>query len=249
MRETLIKGQPKIQEVWIAEGKKPGRTAEILRIARERNIPILSKKAAELTGLLPDIAHQGVVAFTKEFAYAELDHLIKISSKIRGQGLLIAADHITDEGNLGALIRTAAFFGAHGLIIPKDRSARVTPNVLKRSSGAYVYLPVARVVNMGRALDLLAKKGFWVIGTSAKSTESIHEFDWKRDLVLILGSEQRGLSRSLQKQCHQVVSIPSLGNVDSLNVAVAGGVIFSEIARQRKTTQATNCNKGLDQGA
>lgn len=249
MQETLIKGQPRIQEVWIAEGKKTGRTAEILRIAREQNIPIRRKKAAELSDLLPDIAHQGVVALAKEFAYAELDHLIKISSKNRGQALLIAADHITDEGNLGALIRTAAFFGAHGLIIPKDRAARVTPQVLKRSSGAYVYLPVAMVVNMGRALDLLAKKGFWIIGTSAKSTESIHQFDWKRDLVLILGSEQRGLSRSVQKRCHQVVSIPTLGNVESLNVAVAGGVILSEIARQRKTSQATHCNKGLDQGA
>jgi 23S rRNA (guanosine2251-2'-O)-methyltransferase len=239
VQETLIKGQPRIQEIWIAEGKKSGRTTEILRIAREQDIPIRRKKGAELSGLLPNIAHQGIVAFAKEFAYADLDYLIKISSKNQGQALLIAADHITDEGNLGALIRTAAFFGAHGLIIPKDRSARVTPQVLKRSSGAYVYLPVARVVNMGRALDLLAKKGFWIIGTSAKSAESIHQFDWNRDLVLILGGEQRGLSRSVQKRCHQVVSIAALGNVESLNVGVAGGVILSEIARQRKTLQGT----------
>jgi len=249
VRETLIRGQPRIKEIWIAEGKKPGRTEEILQLAKEKNIPIRRKKAAEISALLPDIAHQGMVAFAEKFAYANLDHLIDISLLNKGQALVIATDHIMDEGNLGSLIRTAAFFGAQGLIIPKDRSARITPKVLKRSSGAYVYLPIAMVVNIGRTLDLFAKKGFWIIGTSAKGSESIYRFDWNRDLVLVLGSEQKGLSRSIEERCHQVVSIPSPGDVDSLNVGVAGGAILSEIFRQRETVQGAHQDKGLDQSA
>ncbi len=195
------------------------------------------RKGSELSQLLPDIAHQGIVALAEKFTYSDVDHLIDISLKNKGQGLLIAADHITDEGNLGSLIRTAAFFGVHGLILPKKRSAAVSAQVLKRSSGAYVHLPIARVVNLGRALDLLKSKGFWIIGASGESHESIYQFDWKRDLVLVLGSEQKGLTRTVRERCDQIVSISTSGHVESLNVGVAGGVILSEIFRQRETPE------------
>jgi len=173
------------------------------------------------------------VALAEGFSYSNLDHIINSSLQSQDQALLIAADHITDEGNLGALIRTGVFFRAHGLIIPKTRSAKVTSKVIKRSSGACTYFPIARVVNIGRALDLLEKKEFWIVGASNDSSESIYNFDWNRDLVLVLGNEQRGLSQSALQRCHQVVSIPSFGHVDSLNVSVACGVILSEIIRQR----------------
>lgn len=234
MREVLNQGQVRIKELWIAERKKSARTNEILRIAHERNIPVCYKKAVELSRLLPDIAHQGIAALPERFIYTDLGHIIESSLGGEGRALLIATDHITDEGNLGALIRAAAYFGAHGMIIPRDRSANVSAKVLKRSSGAYVYLPIARVVNMGRSLDLLKRRGFWIIGASADDSESIYQFDWNRDLVLVLGNEQRGLSQAVRKRCDQVLSIPSLGHVGSLNVAVAGGVVLSEIIRQRK---------------
>ena len=182
---------------------------------------------------MPGIAHQGIVTLVKKFTYTGLDHIINTSNQSEGQALLIATDHITDEGNLGALIRTAAFFGVHGLIIPKDRSAAVTARVLKRASGAYMHIPVARVINMARTLDLLRKNGFWVIGSSDKSPDTIYEFDWNRNLVLVLGNEQQGLSRTVQKRCHHTVGIPALGHIESLNVSVACGVILSEIVRQR----------------
>jgi 23S rRNA (guanosine2251-2'-O)-methyltransferase len=170
----------------------------------------------------------------EEFSYAQLDHLVERSLKVPGSALLIAVDHITDEGNLGSLIRTAAFFGSHGLIIPKDRSAGVTARVLKSASGVHNYLPVARVINLGMSLKALGKKGFWIIGTSAgESLVSVYQFDWKRDLVLVLGNEQKGLSPSIKRLCHQIVKIPSTRQVESLNVSVAGGVILAEIKRQR----------------
>jgi 23S rRNA (guanosine2251-2'-O)-methyltransferase len=225
----------KIHEIWVAQGKRSARRDEILRIAGDRRVPVHFKTKGELAGFLPDTAHQGIVALAGEFTYFDLNNLIDNSAKNKGKwpALLIAADHITDEGNLGSLIRTAAFFGSHGLIIPRDRSAGVTSKVLKRSSGATVYLPVARVVNLGRALDLLEKKEFWIIGAAGESSESLYHFDWTRDLVLVLGNEQKGLSPAIRKRCHQLVGIPSPGHGESLNVSVAAGVILSEIVRQR----------------
>lgn len=233
VRENLLRETTRIQELWIAEGKRPGRAGEIVRLARERGIPVCVKKAIEMSRLFPDVAHQGFMAFAEPFRYAPLDSLITGSIRCPGASLLVALDHITDEGNLGSLIRTAAFFGAQGLVIPKDRAAGVSPRVLKRSAGAYVHLPVTKVVNMARTLALLEKEGFWILGASGESRETIYDFECDRDLVLVLGNEQRGLSRAVRKRCHQQVRIPATGRVESLNVAVAGGVALSEIARQR----------------
>ena len=233
MREALLKGGIRIDELWIATGKRSARAKEVLQIAEERGIPVRFKKILQLDNLLPGMAHQGIVALAEKFTYSDLNSILDISLQGPAPALIIAADHITDEGNLGALIRTAAFFGSHGLVLPRNRSAGVTERVLKRSSGAYVHLPVARVVNLARALDILDKKGLWIIGTAGESSESIYHFDWNRDLVLILGSEDRGLSRSARSRCHQLVSIPSPGYLASLNVSVAGGIVLSEIVRQR----------------
>jgi 23S rRNA (guanosine2251-2'-O)-methyltransferase len=231
VREALS-GQTVIREIWVAKGKKTPRKGEILQIAKAKNIPVVIKENEELSRLFPDISHQGIAALVEEFSYRELSSITENRSK--KPSLLIALDHITDEGNMGAIIRTAVFFGVHGLIIPKDRSAGVTANVVKRSSGAWIHLPIVRVVNLGRALDVLEKKGFWIIGTSGKGRELIYDFDWDRDVVLVLGNEQKGLSQSAQKRCQEIVGIPVTGPVESLNVAVACGVILSEIIRQRK---------------
>lgn len=202
-------------------------------MAEGKAIPVNFKKSSDLDHLLSNITHQGIIAFAKAFQYIDLEQLIHDSLQIPGHALLIAADHITDEGNLGALIRTAVFFGAHGLIIPKDRSAQVTEQVRKRSSGAYLQLPITRVVNLGRALDTLNKKGFWIIGAAGEGTGTVYQCDWKRDVVLVLGREDKGLTDLVRKYCHQIVRIPGAGTINSLNVSVAGGVILSEIVRQR----------------
>lgn len=169
----------------------------------------------------------------ERFEYTDINSIISLARKNKERTVLIAVDHITDEGNLGGILRTAAFFGADGLILPKDRSAKVSGAVIKRSSGGYAHVPISLVVNLGRAIDLLDKEGFWVIGTSGKGEETIYQFDWKRDLLLVLGNEEKGISPSILKRCHQVLKIPSHGNIDALNVSVATGVILSEITRQR----------------
>jgi 23S rRNA (guanosine2251-2'-O)-methyltransferase len=174
-----------------------------------------------------------VVGITQPFAYADLQEVLRHSLQAGPSALLLAADHITDPGNLGALIRTAAFFGVHGLILPRDRSAGVTAATLKRASGTHHQLPVAQVTNLGRTLDELSKNGFWIIGAAGEADLSIYDFDWDRPVVLVLGGEQKGISPSIRKRCHQLVGIPSPGRVESLNLSVAGGTILSEICRQR----------------
>lgn len=230
---SLNKGEGTLRELWLAEGKRSRRAKQLLALARERGVPVRFKKDSELSSLLPGVSHQGMVGITQSLPYVGLERVVEASLSHRGLGLLLALDHITDEGNLGSLIRTAGFFGAHGLIVPQRRSAGLSPRVVKRSSGGYLSIPVVRVVNMARTLDLLEDKGYWIIGASGEAAESVYDFDWVRDVVLVLGNEQRGLSDSARKKCSMEVSIPCTGEVDSLNVAVAGGVILSEIIRQR----------------
>ena len=233
VRATLQKGRERVTGIWVREDKKGDRIAEIVRLCKERKIPVLVKSALEFKEVAPNIPHQGVLAFCDSFPYAELEELWRISGQAPHAGLLVAADHITDEGNLGALIRSCAFFGVHGLLLPKDRAARVTGKVIKRSAGTHFHMPIARVVNLGRALDFLNQKGFWIIGAAGESPVSLFDFDWIRDVVLVLGSEGAGLSPWVRKRCHGLVSIPGSGAVDSLNVSVAAGIILSEIRRQR----------------
>jgi 23S rRNA (guanosine2251-2'-O)-methyltransferase len=234
VRESLIHAPQWIEALWVAQDKRSKRAEEIIQLAEKSRIPVVYKKTAQLTSLFPHLAHQGLVAVARRFQHTDLTHLIEVAKLHKEKTLVIAADHITDEGNLGALIRTGAFFGAHGLILPKDRSAGVTPKVLKRASGAHLYLPIARVVNLGRALDQMKEAGIWVVGSAGKGPVDIYQFDWDRHLVLVMGSEQRGLSRSVLGRCDQVVRIPSPQAVESLNVSVACGTVLSEILRQRR---------------
>jgi 23S rRNA (guanosine2251-2'-O)-methyltransferase len=235
VREILTQGSHVIREIWIASGRKPGRAEEILRMAKERGIPVSFRKLNEFSRHLPGVAHQGIAAVAETFGYTELNQIMDRALQGQRHALVVVADHITDPGNLGSLIRTAAFFGADGLIIPADRSARPGPGMLKRSAGAYVHVPVARVVNIGRTLTLLAKRGFWIIGTSGDASTSIYRFDWNRHVALVLGNEEKGLSHAARKSCHEIVGIPPGGPVESLNVSVSAGAVLSEIYRQRNT--------------
>jgi len=232
VKENLRYGKG-IVELLIAKGKKIERLREILDIATKKKIPVRFKDRLYLDKISPDFSHQGIIAIVSKYNYLHLDDLVERAIANKSNGLLIATDHITDTGNLGSLIRTAEFFGVQGLILPKDRSASITDAVHKRSAGGSAYLPVAKVVNLVRALKQLADEKFWIIGAAGESSTNIYEFDWNRNLVLVLGNEGKGLSRVVKEQCHHLVSIPRLGKLASLNVSVAAGIILSEIARQR----------------
>ena len=229
VKEALVQNLLRVEEVWTASGRGSSRDKEIQALSREKGIPVLTRQMADIESALADINHQGFAAFVREFRYAELEDIAGKEAGDLGRRIIIAADHITDEGNLGAIIRTAAFFGAQGLIIPKDRSASVTPLVFRRSSGGCVYLPVAMVVNLERSLNYLKDEGFWIIGAAGEAATSIYDFDWDRDIVLALGNEEKGLTQAVRKRCDALVSIPVQGRVSSLNVSVASGILLSHL--------------------
>ena len=233
VRESLLKPDQPVQEIWIEQGKKGPRVDELVSLAKARGVPVLFKHREDVAGAAPGVTHQGTVALAGKFSYVDLEGLLRRSLDAKGFRLILAADHLTDEGNLGALIRTAAFFGVKGLILPRDRSAQMTSRLLKRTSGAYLHLAVAQVVNLGRALETLKNEGFWIIGAAGEGRLSIYEFDWNRDTVLVLGSESKGLSRPARERCDELVGIPGEGSVESLNVSVAGGILLAEIMRRR----------------
>ncbi|NLA76082.1 MAG: 23S rRNA (guanosine(2251)-2'-O)-methyltransferase RlmB [Deltaproteobacteria bacterium] len=233
VREAIFNSKNSIAEIWADKGKSSPRIREIIKLAERHNIPVLEKDSAALEMVLPGTNHQGIAALIEGFNYAELTDMIKASSCLTGKRLFIAIDHITDEGNLGAILRTAAFFGVNGIIIPKDRSARVSGAVMKRSSGGHVHVPVSLVVNLSRAIEELDKSGFWIIGTSGSAKEAIYDFAFTGDILLILGNEEKGISPIILKRCHQTLKIPSSGKIHELNVSVAAGVVISEIMRQR----------------
>jgi len=229
----ILKQHRGVIGLFIAKGRTSGRIREILDLAREKEVTIAFKDRIFLDKLSSGTAHQGILAIIGTYSYCTAEDLVVTALAQKTQALLLAADHITDPGNLGSLIRTAEFFGVHGLILPKDRSASITDTVHKRSAGGTAYLAVARVVNLARTLKQLADKGIWLVGAEGKSETSLYNFDWSRNLVLVLGSEERGLSKVVRNLCHHLVSIPRLGHIDSLNVSVAAGIILSEIVRQR----------------
>jgi 23S rRNA (guanosine2251-2'-O)-methyltransferase len=233
VKEAVLSGRIRIIEVWIREGKEGTRIREVLEAAAKRGIRVFFKEGREMDQILPGVAHQGVAAVAGEYLYADVEEIVDVSMRGPGEALILAADHITDEGNLGALVRTGAFFGVHGLILPKDRSASVSAKIIKRSSGALLHLPVARVVNLARTLAALKEQGLWIIGTAGEGPDSVYDFDWKRNVVLVMGSEDKGLSPLIRAKCDQIVRIPGSGRVDSLNVSVAAGAILSEIQRRR----------------
>jgi 23S rRNA (guanosine2251-2'-O)-methyltransferase len=232
VKENLREGK-EIAEVLVSKRRGVGRLTEILDMAREKRIPIRFKDRLYLDKLSPGSSHQGVIAIMRNYSYFRLDELIKGARANRRKGLLLVADHITDAGNLGSLIRTAEFFGVHGLILPRDRSASISDTVHKRSAGGSAFLRVARVTNLARSLSQLDDEGLWIVGAAGEGKTNIYEFDWNRDLALVVGSEGEGLSNVVRDRCHHLVSIPRLGHLNSLNVSVAAGIILSEIVRQR----------------
>ena len=177
--------------------------------------------------------HQGIAVQVSAYEYADLDELIASAKEKSTQPVIVIADGITDPHNLGAIIRSAAALGAQALVIPQRRAAGITATVAKVAAGTLEILPVARVVNLNRALEKIKEAGFWVYGTMADSGSAIHKTKFSGAIALVIGAEGEGLSLSIQKNCDFLVSIPLQGKVDSLNASVATGMALYEIFRQR----------------
>lgn len=221
--------------LYLALGIDPDdRVAEIARSAGDRGISILEVSRSELDRLTGGVLHQGVGLQVPPYAYLPFEDLLAAAEEHPDPPLLVALDGVTDPRNLGAVIRSAAAFGAHGVFLPERRAAGMTATAWRTSAGAAARLPVSRVTNLTRALKQCQEAGFVVVGLDADAETSLYDLEVAVDsLVVVVGSEGRGLSRLVGNTCDLKVSIPMAAEVESLNASVAAAVALAEVARRR----------------
>jgi 23S rRNA (guanosine2251-2'-O)-methyltransferase len=208
------------------------RVREALKIATSRGIPILETPRGELDRLTDGAVHQGLALQVPAYAYAHPGDLV--DPQMPGIPLIVALDGITDPRNLGAIIRSVAAFGGHGVVVPERRAAGMTASAWKTSAGAAARIPVAQCSNLTRTLEDYRKAGFFVLGLDMDGDVSLPELELaKEPLVIVVGSEGKGLSRLVSSTCDQIVSIPMSSAVESLNAGIATGVTLYEVARRR----------------
>lgn len=211
------------------------RFTESVTMAADRGIPILEVPRSDLDRMSSNGLHQGIALQVPPYAYAHPDDLLAAATSDAVQpALLVALDNISDPRNLGAIVRSVAAFAGHGVLIPQRRSASVTAVAWRTSAGAAARVPVARATNLNRTLKEWADAGVTVVGLDADGDTVLDEFDGTGPVVVVVGSEGKGLSRLVRQNCDAVVSIPMAGPAESLNASVAAGVVLAEIARQRR---------------
>jgi 23S rRNA (guanosine2251-2'-O)-methyltransferase len=232
VRELLRAGATSVSELWFAEGAR-GSVGELERLARGSPARIRSAPRTQLDRLAKTDRHQGVVAVVADFSYREPEDLLTAAQSSGEPPLLVVLDGIEDPQNLGAIIRSAHALGAHGVVIPRDRAAGVTPAVAKASAGAVEHCPVARVTNVAQALDDLKDKGIWSVATDAGGERDLADLDLTGPIALVLGSEGRGVRPLVRRTADLVARIPMTGRVGSLNASAAAAICLYEAARQR----------------
>jgi 23S rRNA (guanosine2251-2'-O)-methyltransferase len=223
-----------------------GRAERVVAAAREAGVRVEEAAHGELERRSSSGVHQGVGAELSEFRYVELLDLVggggvppppggarRAQHAIGERPFLLVLDGVTDPQNLGALARSAHALGAHGIVVPKDRAAGVTPAAFKAAAGALEHIPVARVTNLARALEDLKERGVWTVALAADGDRELREIDLTSPIALVLGSEGKGVRPLVRKTCDHVARIPMAGRVGSLNVAAAGAIALYEVARQR----------------
>lgn len=230
--EALRAGRT-IDKIFIAKGDVDKTLGHIASKARSAGIVVTEADRRKLDAMSQTHAHQGVIALCAVKEYSTIEDMLAIAAERGEAPLLVLCDEISDPHNLGAIIRTAECAGAHGVIIPKRRSAGLTSIVAKTSAGAVSYVPVARVPNIPALLEQLQKEGVWVFGTAAEGTSDLYSADLKGPAAIVIGSEGDGMTRLVREKCDFLVSIPMKGKISSLNASAAAAILLYEAVRQR----------------
>ena len=231
VRELLKSGRT-IEKIYVRKGEREGSITVLAAEALDRGIPLIEVDKAKLDRLCGFEQHQGIVAIATEKEYVEIDDILNIAAERGEKPLVVIADNVSDPHNLGAIIRCAEGAGAHGIIIPKRRSACITPAVTKASAGAVEHLAAAKCVNITAAIKELKEKGLWIFAAEADG-QHYTDVDFDVPCAIVLGSEENGVSELVKKNCDYIVSLPMRGNVNSLNVSTASAVLLYEAIRQR----------------
>ncbi len=234
--EALRAGLP-VSTVYVAEGaERDGRLREVFRIVAERGVSLLEVPRNGMDRLTKGAVHQGLAAKLPAYEYAHPDDLLDRAAELGEEPLIVALDSVTDPRNLGAVVRSAAGFGAHGVLVPERRAAGMTASAWKTSAGAAARVPVAQATNLTRQLKAYQDAGCMVIGLAADGDVALPALDLAGGpLVIVVGSEGKGLSRLVTETCDQLVSIPMANSVESLNAGVAASVALYAVAEKRNT--------------
>ncbi len=228
-----LRTETTIDKIYIAKGETDKTLGHIASKARDMGIVVVEADRRKLDNMSRTHAHQGVIALAAVREYVSVQSILDAAAEKGEAPLLVVCDEISDPHNLGAILRTAECAGAHGVIIPKRRSAGLTAVVAKTSAGAVSYMPVARVPNIAALLKDLKKQGVWVFGTAAEGTTTLYDADLKGAAAIVIGSEGDGMSRLVAENCDFLVSIPMKGKISSLNASAAAAILLYEAVRQR----------------
>ena len=222
-----------IDKIYLAKGETDKTLGHIASRARDAGVVVVEADRRKLDAMSRTHAHQGVIALAAVREYVSVQSILDSAAAKGEPPLLVVCDEISDPHNLGAILRTAECAGAHGVIIPKRRSAGLTAVVAKTSAGAVSYIPVARVANIPSLLKDLKKQGVWVFGTAADGTTDLYTADLKGPAAIVIGSEGSGMTRLVSENCDFLVSIPMKGRISSLNASAAAAILLYEAVRQR----------------
>ncbi len=229
--EAIKAGRP-LDSVMVSRGERSGSIPKILADAKEKGIPVKEVDRKKLDFMCGHGNHQGVIALGACKAYSSIEDMFALAEERGEAPFIIICDEIEDPHNLGAIIRTAEAAGAHGVIVPKRRSASLSFTVSKTSAGAVEFMHVARVTNIPQTIDELKEKGLWIYCADMDG-ETFYNANLKGAVALVIGSEGKGVGRLVKEKCDVVLSMPMKGKINSLNASVAAGILMYEISKQR----------------
>ncbi|QOR34557.1 23S rRNA (guanosine(2251)-2'-O)-methyltransferase RlmB [Clostridium sp. 'deep sea'] len=234
---SALKENKQIEKIQMLRNASGDIINEIYKLAKDKRVPIIRVERQKLNSISKTNNHQGVIAILPTWQYSELDDVLTKCSKKDGYPFLLMLDHLNDPHNFGSIIRTADAAGVDGIIIPHRRSVGITEVVMKVSAGAITNVPIVKVTKLNNVLQDLKKQGFWVVGTDANTDKMIYDVDLKMPIVMLIGSEGKGLGKPIKDKCDFLVKLPMKGHVSSLNASVAAGICMFEVVRQQEAVR------------
>jgi 23S rRNA (guanosine2251-2'-O)-methyltransferase len=233
VQALLDKAPKRVKRVYLLRGRVDARVQTVGDLAQQHDVPVERLSPEDIDKMAEGGVHQGVIALVTPSQLWSEEMLTLLLDNLEGPALLLVLDGVTDPHNLGACLRSADAAGAQAVIIPRDRSASLSPTVRKVACGAAETVPLVAVTNLARTLKQLQQRGLWVVGTAGEAEQLIYQVDLKVPSVIVMGAEGSGMRRLTREHCDYLAKLPMAGGVSSLNVSVAAGVCLFEAVRQR----------------
>ncbi len=228
-----IRSQKPVNRIMLMEGINPSTYAQIMNESKKYNVEVRIVKASQINNIAPQSVHQGVIAYISPVTYCDVEDIFNKAKEDGESPFILVLDGLTDSRNIGAVIRSAEAAGVHGVIMAKRRAAAINAASVKASAGAVGKMLIARVSNIASTIDELKDKGLWITGADIAGTQPYYMCDFKGPVALVIGSEDKGISRLVMEKCDFLSKIPMKGTMNSLNVSVATGIFLFEALKQR----------------